>query len=212
MNNIFYNITSASLYWNPFIHFLHTIHIIPPPDIVTGWHILCLIYFSGTSLNQTRTDKFLMSLHQLPEGCSSILFIPTEWPPGFINNQISHDPPYHSGHSSWTFSAPLCRLFDTSRIRVTSSTPESIPLTTWQIQPLLPTQSLDKWNIIIFYIKSPSYSPPWDRNTHISSLVRKNGPPSPTARTPNSLVQLWRKRLQNTCTKDIITGLVIPKM
>ena len=34
------------------------------------------------------------------------------------------------------------------------STPDHIPLTTWQIQSLLsvPTQSLDKWNIIIFYI------------------------------------------------------------
>ena len=48
MNYIFYHITSASLSWNPFIHFLHTIHIIPPPDIVTGWHILCLIYFLCT--------------------------------------------------------------------------------------------------------------------------------------------------------------------
>ena len=48
MNDIFYHITSASLSWNPFIHFLHTIQIIPPPDIVTGLHILCLIYFSCT--------------------------------------------------------------------------------------------------------------------------------------------------------------------
>ena len=44
MNDIFYNITRASLSWNPFIHFRHTIHIIPPPDIVTRWHIQCLIY------------------------------------------------------------------------------------------------------------------------------------------------------------------------
>ena len=48
MNDIFYHITSASLSWNPFIHFLHTIHSIHPPDIVTGWHILCLIYFVCT--------------------------------------------------------------------------------------------------------------------------------------------------------------------
>ena len=48
MNYIFYHITSASLSWNPFIHFSHTIHIITLPDIVTGWHILCLIYFSCT--------------------------------------------------------------------------------------------------------------------------------------------------------------------
>ena len=38
MNDIFYHITSASLSWNPFIHFLHTLHSIPSPDIVTGWH------------------------------------------------------------------------------------------------------------------------------------------------------------------------------
>ena len=39
-------------------------------------------------------------------------------------------------------------------LKITSSTPDTIPLTTWQIQPMLPipTQSLDKWNIIIFYI------------------------------------------------------------
>ena len=69
MNDIFYHITSASLSWNPFIHFLHTLHSIPSPDIVTGWHILCLIYFLyNTSLNQTRTEisTFLMSLHQAP--------------------------------------------------------------------------------------------------------------------------------------------------
>ena len=62
-----YHITSASLSWNPFIHFLHTLHSIPSPDIVTGWHILCLIYFLyNTSLNETRTEisTFLMSLHQ----------------------------------------------------------------------------------------------------------------------------------------------------
>ena len=41
-------ILTASLSWNPFIHFLHTIHIRTPPDIVTRWHILCFIYFSCT--------------------------------------------------------------------------------------------------------------------------------------------------------------------
>ena len=67
MNDIFYHITSATSPWNPFIHFLHTLHSIPSPDIVTGWHMLCLIYFlCNTSLNQTRTEipTLLMSLHQ----------------------------------------------------------------------------------------------------------------------------------------------------
>ena len=106
MNDIFYHITSASLSWNPFIHLLHTLHSIPSPDnsipspdIVTGWHILCLIYFLyNTSLNQTRTEisTFLMSLHQA--------LLPSP-PTAFLDHMLS-----------------------------------------------VPTQSLDKWNIIIFYI------------------------------------------------------------
>ena len=69
MNYIFYHITSASLPWNPFIHFLHTIHIIPPPDIVTGWHILCLIYFLCTiqaliKQEQRSPHSWFLSLHQ----------------------------------------------------------------------------------------------------------------------------------------------------
>ena len=96
-NYIFYHITSASLSWNPFIHFLHTLHSIPSPDIVTGWHILCLIYFLyNTSLNQTRTEisTFLMSLHQaLPHS-----------PPQRVHQALSL--------AKWpgTFPHPLCGL------------------------------------------------------------------------------------------------------
>ena len=73
MNNIFYNITSASLSRNPFIHFLHTIHITTPPDIVTGWHILWQWPFSWTStgsstplrpLETTRVKDYLLHPRQ----------------------------------------------------------------------------------------------------------------------------------------------------
>ena len=150
MNYIFYHITSASLSWNPFIHFLHTIHIIPPPDIVTGWHILCLIYFFmyNTSLNQTRTEisTFLMSLHQLPEGCSSTLFTPAAWPSGFIIGQRARDPTPNPLRGSWhlcaegplhpqhTFHWPHCTP-------IVCTHPES-----WQME-----------HYYILYFKSPSY-------------------------------------------------------
>ena len=98
----------------PVCHTLHT-----PPDIVTGWHILCLIYFFmyNTSLNQTRTEisTFMMSLHQLLEGCSSTFFTPRSmtirlyhWPDG--------QGPFPPSSGSSTPSG-----------LITSSTPDSIP-------------------------------------------------------------------------------------
>ena len=102
-------------------------------------------FIYNTSLNQTRKEisTFLMSLHQLPEGCISTLFAPAEWPWSSIIGQRASGP-----------SPPSVASLTPLGLKITSSTPESIPLTTWQIQPLLPvpTQSLDKWNIIIFYI------------------------------------------------------------
>ena len=142
MNYIFYHITSASLSWNPFIHFLHTIHSIPPPDIVTGWHILCLIYFLyNTSLNQTRTEisTFLMSLHQAPLSSTpqrvhqalSLARGPGTLPPSPLwgSWHLCAEGPLHPQQHSLT-TCCLCH-------------PES-----WQME-----------HYYILYFKSPSYSP-----------------------------------------------------
>ena len=164
MNYILYHITSTSLSWNPFIHFSHTIHIIPPPDIATGWHILCLIYFSCTI--QVLIKQAQRSPHSwchytnFQEGAA-----PLSSPPQRDHRALS------LARGPWS-STPLRPLelnllhppsagsSTPLGLKITSSTPDSIPLTTWQIQPLLPvpTQSLDNWSIIIFYIRSPSYS------------------------------------------------------
>ena len=67
MNYIFSISQVASLSWNPLNTILTYTSQYSSPDIVTGWHILCLIYFLyNTSLNQTRTEisTFLMSLYQ----------------------------------------------------------------------------------------------------------------------------------------------------
>ena len=120
----------------------------------------------NTSLNQTRTEisTFLMSLH-LPEGFSSTLFAPAEWPSGFIIGQRASNPsPETSAGSSTPFGVTRNHSGSSTPLglKMTSSTPDSIPLTTWQIQPLLPVsiQSLDKWNIIIFHIwNSPPTQP-----------------------------------------------------
>ena len=141
MNDIFYHITSASLSWNPFIHFLHTLHSIPSPDIVTGWHILCLIYFLyNTSLNQTRTEisTFLMSLHQA--------LLPS--PPQRVHQALSL--------ARWPGTLPPSPLWapDTYVLKALwVNDPLSSPPTAFLDHMLsVPTQSLDKWNIIIFYI------------------------------------------------------------
>ena len=140
-NYIFYHITSASLSWNPFIHFLHTLHSIPSPDIVTGWHILCLIYFLyNTSLNQTRTEisTFLMSLHQA--------LLPS--PPQRVHQALSL--------AKWPGTLPPSSLWapDTYVLKALwVNDPLSSPPTAFLDHTLsVPTQSLDKWNIIIFYI------------------------------------------------------------
>ena len=80
INSVIYNIISASCLEIPLIHFLHTINL-TTPDIVTGSHILCLIYFSYKfCINQTRTEisKFLMSLHMANSSNPHHLDIPTE--------------------------------------------------------------------------------------------------------------------------------------
>ena len=157
MNDIFYHITSASLSWNPFIHFLHTIHIIPPPDIVTGWHILCLIYFSCTI-------QVLIKQEQRS---------PHSWC-HYTNFQKGAAPlssPLQSDHRALSLARGpvtlpplrnLCGLLDTSRGHSKplgwrpSPPPTHIPLTTWQIQPLLlpvPTQSWQMEHYYILYFK-----------------------------------------------------------
>ena len=81
----------------PTIHFIQTINLTTTPGIVTGWHSLCLAYFSYKFCINQRTEisKFLMSLHQLPAGCSIALFAPAEWTSGFIIGQRSVTFPGH---------------------------------------------------------------------------------------------------------------------
>ena len=43
----------------------------------------------------TVTSTFLMSLHQLPVGCSSTLFTPAAWPSGVFIGQRATDPSRH---------------------------------------------------------------------------------------------------------------------
>ena len=136
LNDIFYHITSASLSWNPFIHFLHTIDIFPPPDILTGWHILWfdILCLYNTSLNQTKNRDIQHSwchytkLHSLPPRSVSIRL-------------------YHWPEGQGPFPHLLCGAPDTYVLKALS-TPDSIP---WP-HVVCDTQSLDKWNIIIFYI------------------------------------------------------------
>ena len=95
MNDIFYNITSASLSWNPHILLTYNSHYysIRHSNRIT-YSMFDILFMYNTSLNQTRKEisTFLMSLHQLPEGCSSTLFSPAEWPSGFIIGQRASDP------------------------------------------------------------------------------------------------------------------------
>ena len=70
MNNIFYNITSANLSWSALTynsHYSSTRH----SNRIT-YSMFHILFMYNTSLNQTRKEMstFLMSLHQLPEGCS----------------------------------------------------------------------------------------------------------------------------------------------
>ena len=107
-------------------------------------HIICLTYFScKIRIPETGTviSKFLMSLHQLPVGWSIALYTPAEWTSCFI-----------IGQRSMTFPGHLRAPWNHSSSRLPYPPPTRIPLTTWHIQSSLssPTQSLDKWNRIIF--------------------------------------------------------------
>ena len=106
------------------------------------WHILCLIYFLCTIQalikQEQRSPHSWCHYTNFQKGCSSTLFTPAAWPSGFI----------------------ICGAPDTSVLKALS-TPDTHPLTTLHPYCPVPTQSLDKWNIIIFlYFKSPSYTSP----------------------------------------------------
>ena len=168
-NYIFYHITSASLSWNPFIHFLHTLHSIPSPDIVTGWHILCLIYFLyNTSLNQTRTEisTFLMSLQQAllpspPQRVHQALSL-AKWPGTLPPSSVGSWHLCAEGPLSW-----WSTFFTSDSLpwpHVVCAHPES-----WQME-----------HYYILYLKSPSYTtyqkfvgkPSWKSDTRYVVLNR----------------------------------------
>ena len=152
MNYIFYHIKGASLSWNPFIHFPHTIHSIPPPDIVTGWHIQCLIYFLCTIQALIKQEKryphswcHYTKLHSLhPRSVSIRLY---HWPEG-----------------QGPFPYLLCGAPDTSVLKALSA--DSI---TWQN-----VLCANKWNIIIFSILN---RPPTDWQKIISWRLAQSGEP-----------------------------------
>ena len=152
MNYIIYFtiLSSASLSWNPFIHFLHTIHIIPPPDIVTRWHILCLIYFCTIQVlikQEQRSPHSWCHYTNPQKGAAPLFFTPAEWPSGFIIGQRARAP---SPKTSAGYSTPLGVTRnhwaeDLLHPRHTFHWPYG------KFSPLpVSTQSLDKWNIIIF--------------------------------------------------------------
>ena len=151
MNYIFYHITSASLSWNPFIHFstYNSHYSSTRHSNRMTYSLFDILFMYNTSLNQTRTEisTFLMSLHQLPEGCSSTLFTPAAWPSGFIIGQRARDPsPPSSGSST------------PSGLMITSSTPDSIP---WPHGTPVVCTHPESWQMehyYILYFKSPSYN------------------------------------------------------
>ena len=175
MNNIFYNITSASLSWNPFIHFLHTIHIIPAPDIVTGWHILCLIYFSCTIqvlikqqnrsshswCHYTNFQKGAVSLSSLLQSDHLALSLTTR-PSSSRATRAEPSPPPVCALGT----LPVCNGFITSHHYQTAQFPSQLsPLKLGTFIGQVWTQRCKysyvplKWINIIFYIlKSPSYN------------------------------------------------------
>ena len=147
MNDIFYHITSATLSWNPFIHFLHTIHIIPPPDTVTVWHILCLIYFSCT------IQVLIKQEHRSPHSWCHY----TNFQKGVAPLSL----PLQSDHRALSLARgpvtllPIFGFLDTSQgsLKTTGLKTFPPPLHTFHwphgkfsLLPV-PTQSLDKWNI-----------------------------------------------------------------
>ena len=141
MNDIFYHLTSASLSWNPFIYFLHTIHIIPPPDIVTGWHILCLIYFSCTIqvlIKQEQRFPHSWCHYTNFQKGTAPLFAPAEWPSGFIIGQRGH----------------LLGSLETSVLKALS-TPDTHSIDHMANSAPVHTQSLDKLNIIFYILNRP---------------------------------------------------------
>ena len=98
-----------------------------------------------------------MSLHQLPEGCSSTFFAPAEWPSGFIIGQRASDASPETSAGSTT---PL-GLLDTSRVKDYVLNPQQHPIDHMANSAPVPTHSLDKWNILIFYILNCPPTPVW---------------------------------------------------
>ena len=143
MNDIFYHITSASLSWNPFIYFLHTIHIIPPPEIVTGWHILCLIYFSCTIQvlikQEQRSPHSWCHYTNFQNGAAPFS---SAWPSGFIIGQSASNP---TPESSAGLLTPLCWK--------PSPPPTHIPLTTLHPYYLYPPRVLTNGTLLYFIFK-----------------------------------------------------------
>ena len=144
MNYIFYHITSASLSWNPFIQFLHTIRIIPPPDIVTGWHILCLIYFLCT------IQALIKQEQRSPHSWCHYT--------NFQKGAAPHSSSLHRDHRALSLARgrgtlpPIFGFLDAFRVNDYLLHPRQHSLTTCDHLLSVPTQSLNKWNIIIFYI------------------------------------------------------------
>ena len=126
------------------LHTLHTIHIIPPPDIVTGWHILCLIYFVCTIQalikQEQRSPHSWCHYTNFQKGAA-----PLSSPPQRDHQALS------LARGPGTLPPNPLQAPDTSVLKVLS-TPDTHSID--HIAPLLsvPTQSIDKWNIIIFYI------------------------------------------------------------
>ena len=134
---------SSSLSWNPFIHFLHTIHIIPPSDIVTGWPILCLIFFLRTiqaSVKQEQRSPHSWCHYTNFQKGTAPLSSPLQWPSGFIIAWRPGTLP------------PIFGFLDAFRVNDYLLHPRQHSLTTCHPLLSIPTQSLDKWNIITFYI------------------------------------------------------------
>ena len=190
MNYIFYHITSASLSWNPFINFLHTIHSIPPPDIATGWHLLCLIYFSCTNkkwdlyipdvitptsrrvqLNSLRPCRVTFGLYHWPEG---------QWP-------------FHPSSGS---SIPL-GLLDTSQVKDYLLNPRQHSIEHMaNSAPVACThpESRQMEPYYILYFKSPSYN-----------IMKKNPPNTcPTDQKQSCGGRCWCVRVQLCSYKKLL--------
>ena len=107
MNNVFYNIKSANLSWNPFIHFFFTnnSHYYSPRNhnriTYSKFHILFIYKNRDLHIPEVITPTFQkVQLHSL-HSCRVTTWL-YHWPEG-------RAPPHHSGHSSWTISTPgLC--------------------------------------------------------------------------------------------------------